>query len=152
MSYDLMVMPRVFASTPDEASEHTCLCDEPGAQADSEYDEKLRAFCAALAARYSQLSDLEDDEVDNSPWASDFMPQYAMVHLAMRWSVEQPVLDFIHNTAARHDLTVYNPQQHECVLADGTRVRSPDSPTTSDPERRRSVLAYLRRLMRRGDA
>jgi len=142
-----MVMPRVFASTPDEASDHTCLCDEDDAQPQSEHDETLRAFCATLSARYPQLADLDDDEVDDTPWACDFFPEYAMVHLAMRWSVEPPVLTFIHDAAAQHGLTVYNPQQDECVHADGSRVRSPDSPATSDEEGRRSVLGLLSRLL-----
>jgi hypothetical protein len=81
----------------------------------------IRRFVEALLARHPDLTELDDAEVDDSPWADGPLIGNAsgsFIYFALVHSRAKEVLPFIVETAAPERLVVYDPQT-ERLLTDG---------------------------------
>jgi hypothetical protein len=69
-----------------------------------EPDEGVAAFVREITARWPQIDDVPEDEVDDCPWAVEFDQSPAHVVSAISWSRAEEVFPVYVETALRHGL------------------------------------------------
>jgi hypothetical protein len=116
MSFDLALFAYYPGITEDDVREaHDAYC--MGTQADlARPDPVLTEFVKALEARYPQLDALSDDELDSSPWSSDFGQGPTHLSLCMAFSRCVEVGEFIAVLLKQFPLVVYDPQSDEAYF------------------------------------
>jgi hypothetical protein len=75
---------------------------------------RILNFIAELTARYPDLDDLPNDEVDDSPWASGSLREDVIgpfVYFTLVPSKVDEMVPFIVEAARRHELVCFDPQQ-----------------------------------------
>ena len=70
----------------------------------------MDAFVAEITARWPQIDDVPDDEVDECPWNVQFDQSPAHVASTIAWSRAEEIHPVYIETARRHGLYVYDPQ------------------------------------------
>ena len=117
MSFDLGVW---YSSRPmrrDEARErYVALCEGENVESLIEPSERVAAFVAELTALYPQLTQLTDDEVDESPWNCDFDISDGHVIMAMGWPRCGEIAPLVTKMALGHGLVCFDPQSDRVYL------------------------------------
>ena len=73
----------------------------------------ILAYISDLESRYPDLDQLDDEHVDDSPWAEGHMIGNVMgpfFYFAMTYPGARKALSFVALTAAAHDLVCFDPQ------------------------------------------
>jgi hypothetical protein len=76
------------------------------------------SYIGELTAKYPDLDDLPDDEVDDSPWADSPLQGNVMgpfFYFALVPSKADETVPFIAETARRHELVCFDPQQERLL-------------------------------------
>jgi hypothetical protein len=113
MSFDL----GFFAHTPgmseaDVRDSYRAYCG--GTRGDhAEENQLLAEFVRSLELRYPPLSALSDDEVDDSPWSSEFDCGPTHLIVSMAFSKAPEVGQYIWDLLQKFPLIVYDPQADE---------------------------------------
>jgi hypothetical protein len=79
---------------------------------------RLLSYIDGLTAKYPDLDDLPDDEVDDSPWADSPLLGNVMgpfFYFALMPSKADETVPFIAETARRHELVCFDPQQERLL-------------------------------------
>jgi hypothetical protein len=79
---------------------------------------QILGFIEELTARYPDLDDLSDEEVDDSPWADSPLRGNVMgpfFYFALVPSKADETIPFIAETARRHELVCFDPQQEKLL-------------------------------------
>jgi hypothetical protein len=74
--------------------------------------EQLEALVAEITATYPQIT---PDNMDESPWASEFDRTDEYLLVAMSGSRSEEVASFLVPLARKHGLVVYDPQREELL-------------------------------------
>ena len=112
MSYDLAVLSAKRHLTPEDAAEaYERLCEEEDAMALVEPDGRIDAFVAEITARWPEIDDVRDDDIDGSPWNVAFDRSPGHIISAISWDRVDEVMPIYIETALRHGLYVYDPQE-----------------------------------------
>jgi len=88
-----------------------------------EPDERVAAFVREITDRWPQIDDVPEEEVDDCPWAVEFDQSPAHVISCISWSRAEEVFPVYVETALRHGLYVYDPQDE--------RLFAPEEPPGS---------------------
>ena len=75
-------------------------------------------YARALTAKYPDLDDLSDDEVDTSPWADSPLEGNIMgpfFYFAMTYSGAERALPFVAETARARGLVCFDPQEQRLI-------------------------------------
>jgi hypothetical protein len=118
MSYDMAVW--VGAKPSDDAAalkEYEELWEKYEDTEESAHPEIL-AFIDDLTKRYPDLTELDDDHVDDSPWADGPLTGNVMgpfFYFAMTYSGAEEAVPFVAETAARHGLVCFDPQTTKLI-------------------------------------
>ena len=115
MSFDLAVWFEPASITNEEAAQKYLRLAE-GDVADATEHPGVERFLQELSARYPDLDELPEEEIDDSPWSCGFDRSGAHILMCMRWSVSTEVLDLIAALAEKHGLVLYDPQGSEVHL------------------------------------
>ena len=86
----------------------------------------LRGFVDALLARHRDLTELDDDEVDDSPWADGPLIGNAsggFIYFSMVSSAADETLPFVVETAKASGLVAFDPQTGKLLTGDGKGSR-----------------------------
>ena len=116
MSHDLAFFAHVDGLTEEQIrSAYRAYCE--GTTADSGVASSiLTAFVERLESRYPQLSDLNEEELDSSPWSAEFDrgPTHLIICMAFSRAVDvgQYILDLLQS----HPLIVYDPQADQAFF------------------------------------
>lgn len=114
MSFDLAVWYTSEPITTQVAADiYSRLGDEP--LADVESHPNINAFLEDLTARYPQIDDCDDDQIDDCPWSDSFDQSDQHVLLSISYSRVKEMVAVIEELAAKHDLVYFNPQW-PCVV------------------------------------
>ena len=111
MSFDLCVLDTNLTITADEANQlyqQALDAEEAG-----EPNEKVNSFIREITSHYPQIDDYPDDDVDDCPWNVAFDVTETSVIICMSWSPVEDVASLIINTAAKHNLACYDPQENK---------------------------------------
>lgn len=115
MSFDLGVW---YSSRPMDgnaaAARYVALCG--GDLADVEPNPGVAAFLSELTARYPQIDDVAEDEVDECPWNCAFDVSEGHVIMPMAWSRCVEMAPVILGLAEKHGLICFDPQSGEVLL------------------------------------
>jgi hypothetical protein len=79
---------------------------------------RIVSYIEELTAKYPDLDDLSDDEVDDSPWADSPLRGNVMgpfFYFALVPSKADETVPFIAETAQRHELVCFDPQQEKLL-------------------------------------
>lgn len=79
---------------------------------------EIRRYVDALLSRWADLTDLADDDVDDSPWADGPLIANAdgdQIHFALVWSRAEEAAEFAARTAAEHGLVCFDPQSERLL-------------------------------------
>lgn len=113
MSYDVAVWDGDAPANDEHAvrvNEELWARYEEGAE---EPSPRILAFLRELTARYPDLEDLPENEIEDSPWSvsptDDAVGVYS--YLCLVYSKIEEALPFIVQTAKRHGLVCFDPQQ-----------------------------------------
>jgi hypothetical protein len=82
----------------------------------------IRGFVDALLARHRDLDELDDDEVDDSPWADGPLIGNAsggFIYFSMVPSAADETLPFVVETATASGLVAFDPQTGKLLTGDG---------------------------------
>ena len=123
MSFDLAVWFESAPITNEEATQKYLRFAE-GDVADASEHPGVERFLEELSARYPDLDELADEQIDDSPWSCGFDRSGAHVLMCMRWGVPKEVLDLIAALAEEHGLVLYDPQGSEVHLPSALVRRS----------------------------
>lgn len=109
MSYDFAVW---HASRPITTREATEIYIRLGGEdiAGIEPHPGVAAFLEELTARYPQIDDWDEDDLDNCPWTVAFDLSNRHVLMCMSFSRVDEIVPIIEGLAAKHDLVWFNPQ------------------------------------------
>ncbi len=114
MSYDLGVWRALRPITTQEAADiYGRLCEEDMAAV--EPHPGVDSFLAELTARYPQIDDWDDGDIDNCPWSVAFDQSDRHILMSMSFSRVDEIVPFIEELAAKYDLVCFNPQW-PCVV------------------------------------
>ncbi len=113
MSFDLAVLSGQKRLIPADAGQiYVQLCEEPDTWSDLlEADDRVAAFVDEITARWPQIDDVPEDEVDDCPWNIEFDQSPAHAISCIAWSRAEEVAPVYLEIALRHGLYVYNPQE-----------------------------------------
>jgi hypothetical protein len=81
---------------------------------DEPASDRILSYIEELTAKYPDLDDLPDDDVDDSPWADSPLQRNVMgpfFYFALVPSKAGETVPFIVETARRHELVCFDPQQ-----------------------------------------
>ena len=109
VSFDLAVWFESAPITNEDATKKYHQLAEGDVTGATEHP-SIERFVRELSARYPNLDDLPEDELDDSPWSCGFDRSDAHVLTCMRWSVSKDVIDLIAALAEKHGLVLYDPQ------------------------------------------
>jgi hypothetical protein len=123
VSFDLAVWFESAPITNEDATQKYLRFAE-GDVADAAEHPGVERFLVELSARYPDLDELPDDQIDDSPWSCGFDRSGAHVLMCMRWSVPKEVVDLIAALAEKHGLVLYDPQGSEVHLPPALVQRS----------------------------
>lgn len=163
MSFDLAVWPESAVVSAEEAERKygTFLERERDAVP---ADPRALAFHRDLTARYPNLTDLPEAELETSPWAMNPSVVGEAVIMMMSWSAAEAALPDIHELAERHGLVLYDPRARAVhspsglrghwmpvlTACDGSRVENPDATQIEAALRRLSPANWFV-ILERGD-
>lgn len=124
VSFDLAVFSAVRSLTADEARDvYVRLGDGEDWTAMLEADERVDQFADEIRARWPDIDDLPDEEVDDSPWSIGFDVSLAYMIVSFVWSrVDDAVPSFV-EAAKKHGLYVFDPQEDALQLPTGERIK-----------------------------
>ncbi len=95
MSFDLGVLSVAKPLDPDQArNAYERLCQGADWFAVLAKDDRVGPFVAALSARWPDIDNLPESELDASPWSGGFEVSPAHVLLTMRFSAPDALIDF----------------------------------------------------------
>jgi hypothetical protein len=115
LSFDVAVWHRKRPYSPKEAGPmYQALCQGDTSVVDP--DPRIDAFIADLIARYPSIDDYPVEEIDDCPWNCAFDQSAGHVILSMASSRIEEVVPVVAELAAKHRLTVYDPQDNELYL------------------------------------
>jgi len=81
-------------------------------------DPKILAYIDDLTKRYPDLTELDDDHVEDSPWADGPLTGNVMgpfFYFAMTYSGAEEALPFVAETADAHGLVAFDPQTTKLI-------------------------------------
>jgi hypothetical protein len=76
------------------------------------------AYIEDLTERFADLTELDDDDIDESPWAVGPLSGNAMgpfLYLPMTYGRLEEALPFVAEAAARHGLVCFDPQTTKLI-------------------------------------
>lgn len=82
-------------------------------------DERIEAFVADITARWPQIDDMPEEDVDECPWNVAFDQSPGHVISAIAWSRVEEVVPVFVETAHRHGLLVFDPQADALYAPEG---------------------------------
>lgn len=85
---------------------------------DEPASDRILSYIEELTAKYPDLDDLPDDDVDDSPWADSPLQGNVMgpfFYFALVPSKADETVPFIVETARRHELVCFDPQQEKLL-------------------------------------
>jgi hypothetical protein len=121
MSYDLAVWEGPVPASDAEAGRtyqtlYDCYIATDDATAPTE---RIAKYVRALLARYPDLTQLDEDAVDDSPWADGPMIRNAsgpFIYFGVVTSAAAgPAWEFVVKTVHEHGLVAYDPQLEQIV-------------------------------------
>lgn len=86
--------------------------------ASEEPSSAIRAFIASITAKYPDLLDLSDDDVDGGVWSDGPLIGNAsgpFFYFGIVWSRVDTVAPFVARIAAQQGLVCFDPQSERCV-------------------------------------
>jgi len=118
MSFDLAVLSGKKPLSSDGAGEiYAQLCESPGTWPTLlEPDERIDAFVLEITTRWPQIDDVPEEEVDDCPWNIAFDQSPAHAISCISWSRAEEVFPVYVETALRHGLYVYDPQEDRLLV------------------------------------
>ena len=118
MSYDLAFFANRKGLTLEEVrASYQQAC--AGEAADEEGDDAtLQSFVSALERRYPQLSALQAERLDDSPWACDFEQGSRHLIVCMSFRRAEEVGAFIQQLLHTHSIVLYDPQADQAFIDD----------------------------------
>jgi hypothetical protein len=87
-------------------------------ETDEQPSTRILSYIEELTAKYPDLDELPDDEVDDSPWADSPLRGNVMgpfFYFALVPSKADETVPFIADTARRHELVCFDPQQEKLL-------------------------------------
>jgi hypothetical protein len=79
---------------------------------------RVRAFIEAITAKYPDLGDLSDDEIDDGVWSDGPLVGNAngpFFYFGLVWSRVEEVVPFLAETARAHGLVCFDPQSNALI-------------------------------------
>lgn len=150
MSFDLGVWHERAGITSAQASaRYDQLLGAVNPVTPDEAHPQVEAFHRDLTARWPNLDDVPDDDVDSSPWSAGITVLREGVVLTIAWSRAEEVAAVVLGLADKHGLVAYDPQggtvQHPQVLraAPGLALSTSDGSLHGDPD-----VATVERVVR----
>lgn len=112
MAFYLTVLANRSGAADDDVRAQAIVCRRPG-HPEGDLDGRVMAFYEELRSRFPDSG--PEGFNDDSPWASRPLEVgIDHVHLVLRWGdVSTAAIDTVLESAARHDLAVYDPQSDE---------------------------------------
>jgi hypothetical protein len=129
VSFDLAVLSAARPLTADEARRvYLRLCEGDDGATLLAPDERVDEFAREIRARWPDLDDLPEEEVDDSPWSIgvDVSPRHMLVSFV--WSRVDDTAPAFVDLAAKHGLYVFDPQENALQLPNGTRTKAMPQP------------------------
>ena len=109
MSYDFAVWYASRPITCQEAEQiYGRLCDEDLTAV--EPNPRIADFLADLTARYPEIDNCDDEDLDECPWSNAFDRSEGHVIICMCFSRTTEVLPFVEELASEHGLVYFDPQ------------------------------------------
>jgi hypothetical protein len=129
VSYDIAVWVGEQPADDEAAkAQYEALSARDRAESDPP-DSRLIDYVTALTQRFPDLTDLDDDEVDDSPWADGPLIDNVdgtFFYFALTYSGIHEALPFVAQTAKAHGLVCFDPQEDRLVVAaEPSRPREP---------------------------
>jgi hypothetical protein len=120
LSFDLAAFSGTRPLTRERVVDaYVRLSDDPdGWKVLLEADPAVEAFVAEISARWPQIDDVPNDEVDDCPWNVAFDQSTAHVSSAIAFSRADEVAPVYIDAAVRHGLYVYDPQDDKVYAPD----------------------------------
>lgn len=118
MSYDVAVWDGARPADDEQALHEYEVLWERYEDAGEPPSQRILDYIASLTARYPDLTDLPDEDVDDSPWADGPLTGNVMgpfFYFALVYSMVDEVLPFIAATARRHGLVCFDPQRRRLI-------------------------------------
>lgn len=118
MSYDIAVWA---GSRPADDAAALSTYEELWARyegTDEAANPDILAYIEDLTKRYPDLTDLDDDHVDDSVWADGPLTGNVMgpfFYFAMTYGGAEEALSFVATTAAQHGLVCFDPQTAKLI-------------------------------------
>ena len=120
MSFDLGVWYSSRPLTDEEAAErHRACCDNGDIDRLIEPHQSVADFVSEVTARYPQIDDVPEDEIEHCPWSVAFDPSKGHVTMPICWSRVEDVAPVVMELAAKHGLVCYDPQMGKVHLPPG---------------------------------
>lgn len=121
MSFDLSVWYSSRPVRPEEAGRvHVALSERRLDGVES--SPRVLRFVDELTARYPQIDDVPEDEVDECPWTIAFDQSEGHVILCIASSRAAEMKPIVQELAAKHGLVCYDPQVDEVYNPPGVRA------------------------------
>ena len=124
MSYDLCVWHSDLPPDDEQAGDlYVKLCEERWVPA--EENPATLAFYNELSARYPEIDDVSEEDLDDCPWSCAHDRPGLHVLMAIRWSKYGEVTPVVYELAGRHGLVCYNPQEGKVILPNRLNDQGP---------------------------
>jgi hypothetical protein len=123
MSYDLGVWHGELPLDDDQAGDlYVKLCEERWVPI--EENAATLAFYNELSARYPEIDDVPEEDLDECPWSCAHDRSGLHVLMAMRWSKYSEVAPVVYELAEKHGLICYNPQEGKVMLPNKLKLNT----------------------------
>jgi hypothetical protein len=110
MSFDLGVWRESMPVTAESAARtYGRLLD--GVVDGAEPDARVTAFYEELTARFPELCDLQEEDIESSPWMAGLDVSPAHVIMTISWSRAGEIALIVQELAAAHELLYFDPQK-----------------------------------------
>jgi len=111
VSWDLAILSNIVPLDADQAlSAYWRLCDGEVWSEVLQPDGRIADFVREITARWPDINDVSDDQLDSCPWSIGLSPSPADVILCMRYDRVDVVAPVCVDTALRLGLNVFDPQ------------------------------------------
>ena len=115
MSFDVALWYRAKPMGRAEAlSFYKSLCE--GDTSDIEPNPAVATFVREVTAKYPQIDDVPEEQLDECPWNIAFDQSEGHVIICIAWSRCDEIVPWVTGLAAKHGLTYFDPQSGEVYL------------------------------------
>ena len=124
MSFDLAVLSATKPLQPD-AARHAYERLAAGDAWDSVLapDPRIDDFVKDINRRWPQPKEVAEDRLDSLPWAADFEITPASVMTLVRWDRAEEMSGAVIETAKKHGLYIFDPQEGVLYMPSGEHER-----------------------------